>query len=1815
MKRKIASLLAVCMLLQTPASMLTAFGSSFYQVPHRGQQAKKASGSNVKSSSSNAQFSVTSNEEDNMGTLKLEIKNFLGAKDCKLTAFLEPSESTARKQELLNGLDWVLETNWEGADGFIGQSSVFEMGEIPEGSYRLTLEGMDEPGAYLTYTQDVIIKGQTITTLYLSNDYPEYYGYDEEAVSSKQKMGVLMAGNFTSGDQAKEVLDEADLEVMLDAVYGAGEFDPLCDLNGDDTVDLRDLEIFSKFYNNSEKREAKAIHQTMITPDSIHPIGNPADGSETKPEDVVSIFSNVSTGQEPSVLSASPKDGDQAVSDSNSVTVAAEFTNPITARGLAIVPPMGSGDAMEDGEISFIAEDGKEYTVMVKNGKQVGDAKLTNRLSTAAADSSNQPTRHASPSQISYQMMALSTEGEPTEEETPLAEEEAIQGKTVLIDLGKQIPIKQVIIRITKTVASTNLAEISKVEFLNHMEDHIPEPDLSIPDKLSGDPGDAEFIITWRRQANVTGYDVYVAGETEKGGIQEQVFKGITDTSYLVENLNGSDLSNNKEYTVKVRSVNDDWRSDYSEAIIVIPEAAQKPKPPEQIQVTGGYQKLTVSWKKMKSTDSYTLYYREKANTNGEYTAISGITETKTEITGLKDDVTYEIYMTGTNRIGTSGPSQHYMGTTLILEPPVTPNFKLINVPNPGGGLSQGIASVDNHVNSVNLCSEEFAVVDGRYETSWVRLDWDAGCVYPAENKAPVITFDQPYEMDTIVIIPDYEQTYGYNACKAYYWDENGTKKEAAGTISAKQDPKGKIYYEFTAKEKFTAKKIQVTVSATARRISYAELKFYQYHDLKDRIFNLYTDDLHMVLRPEVTKEQIQSLYGELEYVDPVSNEKTPHYDLLKLEIDTALKIFEQGVSSADVIRIDGKLAAKQDSHTGFSGDLNTWQPIGVTGLAGDKVILYVGGEKKTQGEATCLEVIATQYHSESSNLFKSMGQLKIGPNEITIPRITSMADAEAGGQLYVRYNGNYNAEEYAVRVEIPTASEGASSAAKIPVLNVFGVTEEERNTRMEAYVQELEAWNPEEMHEKYHPSSECAYDEKNCVFGATDIAGSKVMFSLPANCVLAGLNRSDRTKVQVLDDTLNAMDEMLTLFYQHKGLSDDPDAGVKNRMPVSRINIRYQRMFEGAFMYAGGAHIGIEWGSAAGMMAGRPLVATNGQYVSGSYFGWGIGHEIGHEINEGAYAVAEVTNNYYALLAQEINPAYGGRWRYPDVYKKVTSGAMGPSSNGAVQLAMYWQLHLAYDKDPHFTTYDAYQEQFDSLFFARVDSYARDTSAAPKPGGVSLSLGGDKDNNLMRLACAAAQMDVLEFFRRWGMEPDEMTRKYAEQFNKTETRAIWLASDTQWENALANPQPDDDTQSSITISGSVSYSETNGSGNEVTIDLSQDGSGEFLGYEVFRCEWKGSTYTRRPICFVPAGESSATDVVSTVNNRAFTYEAIGYDIWLRPTEPVELGTVRVSHNGGLSSQEMTADTNMVTVDVVDDEEPSDDYPDVAEKKDINRVADGDNDTTFTGSTKNGETPEIILHLNREEILTGLEYRLKGSGTPIQAFEVYVSQDGSTWEKAATEETAFTLKETNGVKTQQIIFSSEAKEGEGRQLCSYEASMVKLTAPGQAGTKLSVSELMLIGQTGDKVDLDSDGIGFLQEDYKNPQDNTTILIPKGSLIFTGTYAGNPAYNTVLLWDGNGTIVGGSDGTDIVAKQLIFADDPGDGDLRDIRDGIWVYYIEPDNIPQNLPATVRAELYRVNNAIEQSGQRLVSSTVFVDLPDSIPNINFQGEKGE
>ena len=116
---------------------------------------------------------------------------------------------------------------------------------------------------------------------------------------------------------------------------------------------------------------------------------------------------------------------------------------------------------------------------------------------------------------------------------------------------------------------------------------------------------------------------------------------------------------------------------------------------------------------------------------------------------------------------------------------------------------------------------------------------------------------------------------------------------------------------------------------------------------------------------------------------------------------------------------------------------------------------------------------------------------------------------------------------------------------------------------------------------------------------------------------------------------------------------------------------------------------------------------------------------------------------------------------------------------------------------------------------------------------------------------------------------------------------------------------------------------------------------------------------------------------------------------------------------------------------------------------------------------------------------------------------------------------------------------------------------------------------------------------------------------QGSILFTGTYKGNPAYNVVMVYDENGNVVGNVDAEgNILSEQIILAPVPEEGELGETSDGRWIYWLTPDQLPQQLPTQVRAELYRVDNALTNEGQRLVSDTLPVRLPDSLPDITIQ-----
>lgn len=632
--------------------------------------------------------------------------------------------------------------------------------------------------------------------------------------------------------------------------------------------------------------------------------------------------------------------------------------------------------------------------------------------------------------------------------------------------------------------------------------------------------------------------------------------------------------------------------------------------------------------------------------------------------------------------------------------------------------------------------------------------------------------------------------------------------------------------------------------------------------------------------------------------------------------------------------------------------------------------------------------------------------------------------------------------------------------------------------------------------------------------------------------------------------------------------------------------------------MYASGNHIGIEWGSSA-------LSGPNDM----SGFGWGIAHEIGHDINQGSYAVAEVTNNYFAqLLTGKI------RYTYDNVYKKVTSGSVGRASNVFTQLALYWQLHLAFDDqadDRHI--YDNYEEQFNNLFFARVDTYSRNPAMAPQEG---LALNGGSDQNLMRLACAAANKNILPFFERWGMVPDEATVSYAEKYGEADEKAIYYANEDARSYRLANPQEAGTVKDEDAITEAVVTAHANQA--EIRIAANRDAD-LILGYEISRSMISNGEKKTEVVGFKPIDTAASTvfvDTVSTINNRVMEYEVRAVDKYLNYSNVKSAGSVKIQTDGVLEKSSWTVETNMTSEDDVaidpDEEDPDSGYhesgSDSLEEKKINsieRILDNDRTAAGTYNGSSDGTAVITVDMHKTEEVTSLKYQ----GSALSDVTVEVSEDGTAW--TAVKEHYAGLDGTNDT-----IWFDSVEEGEREHwIGTYNARYVRLTI-SQAGN-ISIQEIEVCGPSGDNLEFMKAGdgqpaVGVLTADYQYG-DKAEDVIPQGSLIFTGTYKGNPAYNIVILYDGDGNVVGEKDGN-VLAKQVILAEKPKQGNLGETSDGTWVYYVEPgqwDEASLQKMNGVRGELYRVDNALTLEGERIVSDTQLIQLPDVLPNITFQG----
>lgn len=1609
---------------------------------------------------------------------------------------------------------------------------------LADGEYTLMVKA---PG-FAVYSQNITV-AQKLYSIRLTAGFCEGYTYAENSLNP----GVLMIGDVDSDG----IVDDADKIILVDAVDGKTVSDDyITDLNRDGKTDLIDLTFLTKSYEDD--RNTAAAVEEFISPLAIRTVVSENTNAQGDPEKML-------RGEETVTLTPV---GDGGISEANPVALEFDMLkdgNASAADGITF--ETGSDNPVSEAfiDVAYV-EDGKEYTVTV-------------------------PVK----SGVNYLLKESDVYAELDE------------NGNINVHLGNQVAVKKVILTITAMHNDNNLAEISKVEFVNGMENRIPEPEMDIPENLTAEAGSESFAVRWDDCVNVTGYEVKI----QQGNTIETAV--ATSNSIKVSSFGGKSVKNYTTYNVSVQSVNGTWKSGYGDTIEVTPIPTGPPDKPDNVSASGRYKSIAVSWKNMDDTLSYNLFYKLR-DSNDEYTKISGIKENKYTIPGLEDLTEYEIYVIGVNELGESPQSIHCAAKTTDLNSAEMPRYALINRDESGtpgsthidSAARNGASMVDSDADA-ELTNTAWGTVDNNAASYYSKGTWDDGGFNALGNNGLTYTFDKAYKLDTIALLPTDGMQYSY--AKVRWWAEDGTNQVVSASVYQKKDSEGRTYFMLKLPYAVTTNKIQIGLArylagGAYNLITVAETYFYHYDELRDEIMSLYTDDLHTVLKEDVTQKTIDTLREKVNAPDEFG-EENPNKTALLRELETAEKILNDESLNSPVEVHNG--ISTNDVGRGFGG-LNAWQPLGVTAAVGETVTVYVGHNTKQTGDNTDLRLITTQYHAESGGVITSGANLKVGANEITIPKTSSSIGSELGGAMYIQYQGKNAGDRYAVRV---------SGGAEVPILDLYKVTD--KNERLEKtvkYVEKLENYvaGMEKLHNKLHGGSDNKnvnydYDSKNCILGASDIMLDTMMLSLPAQQILAGAgNGSTKEKAETILSSMKSMEDMMYLFYQHKGLNDSaPDA--LNQIPKGHLNIRYQRMFSGAFMYAAGNHIGIEWNETRGMVNCIPVTADeNGKYVSGRYFGWGISHEIGHCINQGSYAVAEITNNYFAQLAQAKDTNAGMRFNYNNIFSKVTSGTKGASPNIATQLGMYWQLHLAYDKGMNYKTYPDYTKQLENLFYARVDTYSRKPDSAPAPGDVKLTLGSNTDQNLMRLACAAAEKNVLEFFERWGKTPDETTTAYAQQFEK-ETRAIFYANDDSRIYALKGEGSVLGTENSVSAVKAVSVN-IGADANQVELKFSSADipENDILGYEVIRCTISGGKTEEVPVGF--ATDSEFTDTVTTLNNRTVFYKITLVDQYLNRSASFTTKTVKIEHDGSMDKTNWTINTEGLEAEVTVSD-ASDEIPcEQTKSNPAEQAIDNDVKTVYAPMVSNDKA-EIVIDFNRTLTTTGFKYTA-GSGESVEKYEVYV-QSNDEW--VLTAEGTFKGSEL-------VYFAND----DNKYISTYAASALKLVLIGQKDKNVSIAELDVLGATGDNVDFrrtDKDTtavIGTLSADYKYGE-NSGDVIPKGSMVFTGSYKGNPAYNTVILYDENGNVVGGTDAeNNTIAQQIILADVPDSGNIANVSDGTWIYWIESEQLKNmKMPKTVRAELYRVNNALTNEGQRLVSDSLFESVPDTLPNITLNGNK--
>lgn len=1004
-------------------------------------------------------------------------------------------------------------------------------------------------------------------------------------------------------------------------------------------------------------------------------------------------------------------------------------------------------------------------------------------------------------------------------------------GESVIsINLGKKVTVTKVTITVTKVEGQAGetpaFAAVTQIQFLKDIVSDAIQADTQVKG-LSAAGGDGEVKLVWDSVKNVTGYTVFY-GQDRKSLSQSL---SVNTNKAVV-----SGLKNNQTYYFQVSAASDGWSGTPSAVISAVPVPDSAPGAPSNLLVEAADTALRLTWGSTKDAAFYQVFYRAAGESDFQRWG-SDIASTGTVITDLTNGTEYGVAVKAGNLRGTGPLSAVALGT------PKKESFDMPALPADGRIDNSSVTSIvmkDPSNVDKGLCPNfdvTAHLTDSDPNTYWVARDY-----HPSSDIT--YTFDGSYDMNYVLVVP-YLDAKHKKCIKSF----NVTARDAGGEVlyTAEALPaSGLIDGSYVALAFPELKGVHsLTIGLNeweggGARVSISEVAFYRSNTLSEDIAALFANGSFTALKGSVEQSHITALRERLTALSSFYLDRTR----LKDELDLAQALLEHKDNALALVKSDFQSrSASAAGDTAAQQTASALQPLGITARAGATVALYADlpGDQPVY-------VVPTQFYGESGVWQGSPIELKNGRNYITVPEIGSLKDTR-GGVFYLTYAGDRPED-----IELQIRS--AANVWQMPVLELsgwYGMDEGGRRDVIRTYVQDLEAY----------VSGLTGTSLTTDIRNATEIATPSVLLSLPADQVLTGLkgvSRDEEAMVETMYQNVLAWEEELFVANQVQGIIDSTADLSTYRYPMTtRQNIRYMRMFAGAFMYAAGAHIGVEYGSTAALVQGKPAAQTAGEPENG-LFGWGIAHEIGHNMDK--LGKAECTNNLYSLAAQawdgeamKLSTRLTADGRWADIFNKVAQGRPGTANNVFVQLGMYWQLHLAYDgaEEPM-----AFYNQFFRLW---------------KSGAYS---GYGYDERFALIAAQVADRDLTEFFTRWGMELSPSVKATLADY-PAEDRAIWYLSDASRNHRLeagAAAHGEADLTASV-------------DGSEVTLTIHHTDRAHILGYEIRR---NGAA-----IGFTT--EDVYVDDLGAANNLTYTYSVVPVDQLGNLGSEAEANEVRVAYD------------------------------------------------------------------------------------------------------------------------------------------------------------------------------------------------------------------------------------------------------------------------------------------------------------------------------